>query len=445
MRLPFSAMSAVDIFAAMNGQSFKKRGTVLTREVFVEEHTVQSKVKTTASEHADLAAWWLAYLEGRRAIATKPTGRTLRVFDMFSGAGGLGLGFRQAAEECGMGVQSVVAADQDLGALNVYRRNHKTEMIISESVSMLVNYQLLGSGDGSEFFSEPTVAPKLSHLPGSIDAILAGPPCQGHSNLNNHSRRDDDRNELYLTVPAMAVALQVPMVIIENVPGVVHDHRSVVSTTISLLRSCGYEVTCGTLAAHRMGWPQTRKRFFLIATKGFVPVGLESVSGALSVGKPLSVSWALESTQKRGSDSFMDEVPQISSENQRRVNFLFDNNLHDLPNAERPECHREGTTYKSVYGRMRAEQPAPTLTGGFLSPGRGRFTHPTEPRALTLREAARLQGFPHNYDFRPRDEVRPGRTDVARWIGNAVPMPLGYAAGLCALLPIAALENQRTK
>jgi len=436
-------MSAVDIFTAMNGQAFKKRGTILTREVLVEDHTIRSKVKTTTSSKTDLAAWWLSYLEGRRAVATKPTKKTLRVFDMFSGAGGLGLGLRQAADECGMRVHSVVAADQDLGALNVYRRNHETDMIISESVSMLINYQLLESGAGSEFFTEPTVTPRLSHLSGSIDAILAGPPCQGHSNLNNHSRRDDDRNQLYLTVPAMAVALQVPVVIIENVPAVVHDHRSVVSTTISLLKSCGYEVTCGTLAAHRMGWPQTRKRFFLIATRGFAPVGLESVSGALSVGTPLSVSWALEGVQKRGSDSFMDEVPQISSENQRRVNFLFENNLHDLPNQERPECHRQGTTYKSVYGRMRAEQPAPTLTGGFLSPGRGRFTHPTEPRALTLREAARLQGFPHDYDFRPGDEVRPGRTDVARWIGNAVPMPLGYAAGLCALLPIVALENQR--
>lgn len=438
-------MSAVDIFASLNGQRFKRRGTVLTREVFVEDHTVKSKITTPAPADTDLAAWWLAYLEGRRAVATKPTNRTLRVIDIFSGVGGLSLGFRQAAEECGMGVHSVVAADQDLGALNVYRRNHKTDMIISESVSMLVNYQLLSSDDGCKFFSEPTVAPRLSHLSGSIDAILAGPPCQGHSNLNNHSRRDDDRNELYLSVPAMAVALQVPIVIIENVPGVVHDHRSVVNTTISLLRNCGYEVTCGTLAAHHMGWPQTRKRFFLIATKGFAPVGLESVSGALHVGKPLSVSWALERVQKRGSDNFMDEVPRISSENQRRVNFLFENNLHDLPNAERPECHREGTTYKSVYGRMRAEKPAPTLTGGFLSPGRGRFTHPTEPRALTPREAARLQGFPQNYDFRPGDDIRPGRTEVARWIGNAVPMPLGYAAGLCALLPIVALEKQRPR
>jgi len=117
------------------------------------------------------------------------------------------------------------------------------------------------------------------------------------------------------------------------------------------------------------------------------------------------------------------------------VNFLIDNDLHDLPNEERPDCHKEGTTYKSVYGRMRADQPAPTLTAGFLSPGRGRFTHPTEPRSLTLREAARLQGFPADYDFRANSFEDPARTDVARWIGNAVPMPLGYAACLAALLP----------
>ena len=169
--------------------------------------------------------------------------------------------------------------------------------------------------------------------------------------------------------------------------------------------------------------------------RSYVPVSLEVVAGALSLAKPLSVSWALEAVRSRQSDGFMDELPQISEENQRRVNYLFENDLHDLPNEERPECHRGGTTYKSVYGRMRADQPAPTLTGGFLSPGRGRFTHPTEPRALTLREAARLQGFPDSYDFRPDGDSRPGRTEVARWIGNAVPMPLGYAAALCALLP----------
>jgi len=355
--------------------------------------------------------------------------------DLFSGAGGLALGLRQAADELGFATHSVVAIDQDQDALAVYRRNHSTDMLLSESVAMLVSYQIIGDAESAEFFAPPRVSSRLEHLRNGIDIILAGPPCQGHSNLNNHSRRDDDRNELYLTVPAMAVALNVPTIVIENVPGVVHDRRSVVSTTVSLLRNSGYQITCGTIAAHHMGWPQTRKRFFLVATKGYSPLDIDTVLGALQTESPLSVSWALDEVQCREADAFMDVLPQLSYENQRRVNFLIDNDLHDLPNEERPDCHKEGTTYKSVYGRMRADQPAPTLTAGFLSPGRGRFTHPTEPRSLTLREAARLQGFPADYDFRANSFEDPARTDVARWIGNAVPMPLGYAACLAALLP----------
>ena len=74
-------------------------------------------------------------------------------------------------------------------------------------------------------------------LVGDADVLLAGPPWQGHSNLNNHSRRTDERNELYLTVPATAIALDIPLVIIENVPAVVHDRLGVVAATTELLRA----------------------------------------------------------------------------------------------------------------------------------------------------------------------------------------------------------------
>lgn len=393
-------------------------------------------MKATEDGPSELAAWWLAYLSGSRPKAVKANPRLLRSVDLFSGAGGLALGWRQAADECGFATKSVIAVDHDPNALAVYRRNHQTDITLSESVSMLVDYQIHGSGDDATFFSTPTAAKKLAHLKDSIDVVLAGPPCQGHSNLNNHSRRDDDRNELYLTVPAMAVALNIPMVIIENVPGVVHDHRSVVSTTIALLKASGYSITCGILAAADMGWPQTRKRFFVVATKGHSPINLDSVGASLSVEHPLSVSWAIDGLSPRDSDSHLDIRPSISAENQRRIDYLFSNGLYELPNSERPECHQEGTTYKSVYGRMRADKPAPTLTAGFLSPGRGRFTHPTEPRSLTPREAARIQAFPETFDFRLGDGGEPNRTDLARWIGNAVPMPLGYAAGISALLPL---------
>jgi DNA (cytosine-5)-methyltransferase 1 len=427
-------MPEASLFDDLYGQSIVADGSSLTRRISVGDFATSSSVDAMGLPEG-LDGWWKAYLRGIRPTPATSNGRTLKTIDVFSGIGGLALGFRQAADECGFRTRSVVAVDQDPDALAVYRNNHRTDLLLTESASMLVNYQLSGNADDATFFGPPTAATKLAHLRGSIDAILAGPPCQGHSNLNNYSRRIDDRNQLYLTVPAMAVALDVPLVVIENVPGVVHDHHSVVSTTISLLKTSGYEVTHGVLDASAMGWPQTRKRFFLVASRLGRPIDLRTVADSLSTARPFSVSWALEDLPVGSREPFMDLLPVLSDDNRRRVEYLFDNDLHELPNDQRPECHQNGTSYRSVYGRMRADKPAPTITGGFLSPGRGRFTHPTEPRALTPREAARIQGFPDTYSFAlPQGE--PGRTHLARWIGNAVPMPLGFAAGLALLLPI---------
>ncbi|MXW69195.1 MAG: DNA cytosine methyltransferase, partial [Acidimicrobiia bacterium] len=109
----------------------------------------------------------------------------------------------------------------------------------------------------------------------------------------------------------------------------------------------------------------------------------------------------------------------------------------------RPPSHQNGTSYGSVYGRMLEDRPAPTLTTGFMSPGRGRYVHPTRRRTLTLREAARIQGFPDNYRFvvTPKDPPQPTR--IAQWIGNAVPMSLGYAAAL-SVLAVDQRERWRT-
>lgn len=427
-------MSELNLFAVANASGFKRKGQYLIRRVLIDDFTTESKIRVKLGKASDLPSWWQNYLLGQRPISLNPQQREMRILDLFSGAGGLALGFRQAADECGFTTRSVAAVDEDSGALRVYRQNHHTSLILNESVSMLVNFQISGSGDDAKFFGVPAAAAKISHLKGLIDVVLAGPPCQGHSNLNNHTRRDDDRNDLYLTVPAMAEALEVPMVIIENVPGVVHDQRSVVSTTINLLRNSGYHVTFGVHDAAAMGWPQTRKRFFLIGSKKSVPVDVSTVASALANEFTLPVTWAFEGLKLNRTDVFMDEVATISPENQRRVNFLFENEIYELPNSERPECHRDGTTYKSVYGRMKADKPAPTLTAGFLSPGRGRFTHPTEPRALKPSEAARVQGFPDNYVFSLAAGAPP-KTHLAKWIGNAVPMPLGYAAALSVLLP----------
>jgi len=266
-----------------------------------------------------------------------------------------------------------------------------------------------------------------------LDLVLAGPPCQGHSNLNNKTRRSDPRNALYLTAPAFTVAVGARMCIIENVPSVVKDETRVVQTTIELFESEGYTVTSGSITASDLGWPQARTRHFLVARKDRPPVDLAEVSALLS-DEPRPIWWAISDLEDAlVGDDFMALQSELSKENRSRIDWLFDNDEYELALSERPDCHKHGTTYTSVYGRLRKHLPAPTITTGFLSPGRGRFTHPTRRRALTPREAARLQGFPDTYRFMTGLTAAPGRRQLSKWIGDAVPMPLGYAAGLAAL------------
>ena len=133
---------------------------------------------------------------------------------------------------------------------------------------------------------------RLACVVGDADVLLAGPPCQGHSNLNNHSRRTDERNELYLTVPATAIALNIPLVIIENVPAVFHDRLGVVAATTELLESAGYSVETGVLKADHMGWAQRRSRFFLVASRLGPPIPLATVQEGLQFARP--IGWAID-------------------------------------------------------------------------------------------------------------------------------------------------------
>jgi DNA (cytosine-5)-methyltransferase 1 len=181
-----------------------------------------------------------------------------------------------------------------------------------------------------------------------------------------------------------------------------------------------------------MGWPQTRQRFFMIGRRSKAPLPIKEVQQALEE-QARSVMWAIGDLANLPLDDRLHILAELSEENRRRIDFLFDNNEYNLPATERPECHQEGTTYNAVYGRMYADRPAPTLTTGFLTPGRGRYIHPELRRTLTPHEAARIQGFPDTYNFFPDTENPPTKAKLTKWIGDAVPMPLGFAAGLSAL------------
>lgn len=417
------------------GHAFEWAGDELDHTISIGNDSYRSTI-TIPRRHRTRDAggdWWKAYLRGSMPQPAQERG-SVRVLELFCGPGGLALGFRQACRELGFDLNSVGAVDQDLEALAVYRRHNATRTTRSESVSSLVDHRVEGSGAVCRFRYPPQmVAPEFAAMAGHVDVLLAGPPCQGHSNLNNRTRRSDKRNELYLTVPAIAVALGVRTVIIENVQAVLHDTKQVVQSTIALLEEAGYTVTSGVVKAASLGWAQRRDRFFLVACLDGQPVPLQALSTTFHHDAPRHVMWAIGDLRSAHPDQEMNLRPELSADNRRRIQWLFDNDAHDLDVAERPDCHKDGTTYNSVYGRMYGDRPAPTITTGFLTPGRGRYIHPEQPRVLTPREAARLQGFPDSYDFRLPDGSFPNKLKLTKWIGDAVPMPLGYIAGLSAL------------
>ena len=354
------------------------------------------------------------------------------MLDLYSSVGGLTLGVSEAFAAMGRSTEVIAGVDVDADALASFSTNHDPNSVILDSVANLVDMRVSGRGMGARFVYEPEVTGALARLPHAPDVIVAGPPCQGHSTLNNHTRGDDPKNRLYLTVPAIAIAMGVPAVIIENVPNVVNDKSGVVATTEHLLSSAGYHVTTATLAAHKLGWAQTRKRFFLVAIKDDYPIELPWLKNQLA-REPASVDWAIgDLVDALDPSDVMLGQPSLSEDNQARIAYLFETENYNLPLENRPECHRDGTTYTAVYGRMRADAPAPTITTGFVTPGRGRFIHPTRPRVLTPREAARIQGFPDWFHFIPANGGQATRAMLAKWIGDAVPSILGFVAGLSA-------------
>lgn len=415
---------------------YVRSGPDLVHEIVVGRRTFTSSIRLESTDPTDdlLGAWWKAYLRGVRPD-TNARGPAVRVAELFCASGGLVLGVDQAARELELGVRSIAAVDQDEEALAIYRRHNSTSVTTTKSVSTLVDYRVRGQGEDCTFVYEPElVDPEWSDLVGSIDVLLAGPPCQGHSNLNNRTRRNDERNALYLTVPAIGVALRAPIVVIENVQAVVHDRKQVVQSAIALLERAGYSVTTHVLRAAELGWPQRRQRFFVVARRDRPPLPLAEVSRVFSA-EPRDLWWAIGDLEHHDSDHFMDQQPELSEENRRRIDWLFDNDEYDLALDQRPTSHRNGTTYNAVYGRLRPDQPSPTITTGFMTPGRGRYIHPTQRRVLTAREAARLQGFPDTYDFTVRRGAPPSKAKLSKWIGDAVPMPLGYVAAIAALAP----------
>lgn len=381
------------------------------------------------------AAWWQSILRGAR-VEPVAEASELTIVDAFCGSGGLGLGVSMAAEAVHRKARFAAIIDTDQEAVRVHQHNLGARRVIPQSVTGLVDYHVRGSADEARFGYVPEVVSEALSALHNIDLFVAGPPCQGHSNLNNHTRRQDPRNELYVTTIALGVALGAKVFLIENVPTVQNSHSDVVATALALLASEGYGISAATLKADELGAAQRRSRFFVLAVKGvdLRPEFLAECGEALkATAQP--VSWAIGDLVGKEPSTIWDTAPELTQANQKRVDFLFDNDLFDLPDTERPECHKNGTTYTAVYGRMHWDRPSQTITTGIGTPGQGRYIHPLERRLITPHEAARLQGYPEWFEFGPNGRQLK-RKNLSKWIGDAVHPILGYGPGLAALFAV---------
>ena len=346
-------------------------------------------------------------------ISINISDNTLALADLFSGLGGMSLGVVEAGKALGINVVPKFAMDINKDALDTYQNNFPSATINGSNIEEVID----GNIGDKITKRERSILKEL----GSIDILIGGPPCQGNSDLNNHTRRKDPKNSLLLKVVRFAELFSPTHVIIENVQGVKHDKGNVTMVAQNALRSMGYNVSEDLLLASKYGVAQNRRRYFLIATKNS-SFSFNNIE--LNYGRnERDFLWACDDLLNfDGKDTFNTSAKH-SAINQNRIDYLFKNNLFELPDSQRPDCHKDGNhSYKSVYGRMYPDRPAPTITSGFGSIGQGRFGHPLEKRSITPHEAARLQFIPDSFKFLENTK----RVSLQTLIGNAVPSKLSY-------------------
>lgn len=355
---------------------------------------------------------WLRMTHPPRAGRGEP----VRAVDLFSGCGMMSLGAAEAARGLGRGFELLLAVDSDDAALRVCRRAFPGATTHCGLVESLIERAPGAKSTASERI--------LQRRLGNVELLMGGPPCQGHSNFNNHTRGRDDRNGLGLKLVRLAELVRPTHLIVENVEGILLDRGHVLPRMQNALIRLGYATARKVLKAERLGVAQRRHRMFLVAT-------LDESLDVEAVVHPRELPerpfrWACADLAGRTTSDPIDVPAVLSDVSRRRIDYLFDEALYDLPDSERPPCHRHvAHRYKSVYGRLRWGKPAQTITTGFRCMGQGRFVHPKRRRTLTGHEAARLQSIPDFVDF---SGVNP--SNVAKLIGNAVPPRIAYALAL---------------
>lgn len=338
------------------------------------------------------------------------------VIDLFCGAGGLAFGLKTAGLDVAAGVDLDPACKHPLEA-----------------------------NTGAKFECKDILEIEPSHLEhwfGDAEVrILAGcAPCQPFSTYSQSRKSVDDRWVLLREFKRLAVAVLPEIVTMENVPGLAS--QPVWAEFVAALQDNDYHTCWREVDCWRFGIPQSRRRLVLLASK-LGPIDLlneesesATVWSAIAGLPPIAAG-------EQSQDDPLHVASSLSPVNLQRIRASRPGGTwRDWPEELRAKCHRKqtGKTYPSVYGRMEWGKPSPTITTQCYGFGNGRFGHPEQDRAISLREAAVLQSFPLDYSF-VEEGAEVSFSSVGTLIGNAVPPKLGEAIGRSILEH---LEQART-
>lgn len=351
----------------------------------------------------------------------------MKAVDLFAGAGGLSLGLAQA------GVEVELAVEFQPDFASTYRTNHPdTTMICDDIAAVRFDDTIRAMG-----------------LTGTIDLVCGGPPCQGFSTVGKKDQHDP-RNSLFHEFLRAVDEIEPRAVLFENVSGFYRMYQGIIfGELVRELESRAYTIDSRILDAVEYGLPQYRKRTVIIAVRDcpaiIWPAPTHGSTAGLFSGntQQLCLNDAisdLPSLCVGGSSAEYATTPQNEYQRILRgdAHRLTEHNcakygdrmqeilelipargsVNDLPERLRPKGY-----FANTYARLTADQPSPTITRNFGTPSSSRCVHPTQNRALSTREGARLQGFPDSYQFVG------SKTSKNLQIGNAVPPILGRVLG----------------
>ena len=338
-----------------------------------------------------------------------------KVIDLFAGVGGMSLGFEN------QGFEVVIANEYDESIAKAYKENHKkTKMVVGDITSLNLE----------EVFGK---------YAGQIDAVIGGPPCQGFSQKGQRKTIHDERNFLFKYYVKVVELVQPKYFVMENVPNLLTAENGYFRKELeNLFNSMGYQLKMGVLNAADYGVPQNRRRAVIIGKKDAVapelPTPLDSTVTIWDAISDLAYlnSGEGEEEQEYKMDAQSSYQKELRGGTTRLYNHVVTKHsklaLERLalipPNAGKevlPEEHLTKSIYSGTWTRMRKEEISVTITTRFDTPSSGKFTHPFLDRAITVREAARIQSFPDAFRFVGN------KGSQMKQVGNAVPPKLAGA------------------